>query len=158
MTSEHEISEIDQLRRIFMKSFWMNIIILPLAVVTFVVILVVVSIKYVNGVESLKMVAIYLFMVIGTSVWTIKELSPFIKDFMLLRSGDYSRITGTVVAHRKVNHAGDPTTTSYYPTIRDSQREWIEIELKAEDTELNQLYSFLYLPNTKIAVGEMLPK
>lgn len=79
----------------------------------------------------------------------------FFKDMKLEKNGRFETITGEVIKYRKVVHGGDPDTISYYPTIRDIDKEWVVVEVKADNTEINKTYHCVYLPNTKIAVCEI---
>lgn len=79
-------------------------------------------------------------------------LEPIIRDLRYLKSHKPMFFIGRVTKYRKVIHHGDPDTINYYPTIRDIDNENIEVEVKAENTELNKTYYCIYLPNVKLAV------
>ena len=83
------------------------------------------------------------------------ERNPIIK---LTKEKNFEVITGEVIKYRRVVHGGDPDTINYYPTIRDIDKEWIQVEIKVDNTELNETYQCVYLPNTKLAACEKVIK
>ena len=118
--------------------------------------LIIESIKNIDVEEDFLMIIIYLLILISLVIGAIIDTKSFFIDLEYIKSHEFKKITGEVIKYRRVVHGGDPDTINYYPTIRDINKEWIEVEVKADDTELNKIYYCMYLPNTKLAVCEEL--
>jgi len=112
--------------------------------------------NYLMGTEDIIVVIMCLCIFTGTLTVTIIGMKPFIKDIKIAKAKAFKMINGKVIKYRKVIHGGDPDTISYYPTIRDINKAWVEVEVKTHDTELNKTFHCLYLPHTKLAVCEEL--
>ncbi len=154
MIENNEI--VKKLTKRFYKSFYTNAIIGFSIVVLVSIILIMGLLQYLKGLESFWIVIMCALILILMLVVTIIVLTPFLKDMKAIKLRNLKEIIGTVVKYRKVVHGGDPTTYSYYPTIRDINEELIEVEIKADDTELSKIYHCVYLPNTKLAICEKL--
>lgn len=154
MNSENRI--ISKLNKRLQSGFWKNAIVAFLTLVIVSIIAITGYHQFLQGFESVWVIigCIGLFCLI--LIVAIISLIPFVKDIKLIKLGKIEKITGTVIKYRKVLHGGDPTTYSYYPIIRDISSDWIQVEVKADNTELNKTYRCIYLPNTKLAVCEEL--
>jgi hypothetical protein len=135
--------------------FLKNTIIGFLTVVLVFIFIIIAYNQFREGTEKLRIVIICVGILIVILTVAIIGMNPILKDMRFMKICDVKSITGTVIKYRKVVHGGDPTTYSYYPIIRDINANWIEVEVKADDTELNQTYHCVYLPNTKLAVCEL---
>lgn len=155
MINEHEKLN-HKLSKLFYCKFWANLIILLSVSIGVLIVLIITLCNFLKGTENLKIVVMCLCIFIVLVVATIIGLKPFIRDMTLVKRGRFEIVTGEVIKYRRVVHGGDPDTINYYPTIKDIKKEWIEIEVKADNTELNKTYHCVYLPNTKLAVCEEL--
>lgn len=144
------------LSKIFYSKFWTNLIILFSLSIMVLIVFVATFFNYLNGIEDIKIVIMCLCIFLVMLVVTIIGMKPFFRDIKLVKTGKYEVITGEVIKYRKVVHGGDPDTINYYPIIRDIDKAWIEVEIKADNTELNKTYHCVYLPNTKLAACEEL--
>lgn len=154
MTNKHEENLIYRLSKVFHSNFWTNLIILFSISVMTLTVFIIVALNFFNGTEDIMIVVMCLCIFIVVFVATIIGMKPFFRDMKLFKTKRFEKITGEVIKYRRVVHGGDPDTINYYPTIRDSNKEWNEVEVKADGTELNKIYHCIYLPNTKIAVCE----
>lgn len=136
----------------FLKDFMVNLIISLLITILVFVVTIIGYNQFIEGKESFQTFLMCLFILIVMIAVTIITMVPFIKDLRLIKLRKSEEIKGYVIKYRKVVHGGDPTTYSYHPVIKDADKEWIEVEVKADNTELNKTYHCLYLPNTKLAV------
>lgn len=87
----------------------------------------------------------------------IRSTFLLVSDFICVRKDIIKKTTGIVVSIKAEKQGGDPPTTRYYPIIKDENTgDEIKLdiaELKMEESiKRNRRYSFLYLPNTKLAV------
>jgi len=153
MINEHE-KLFFMLSKTFYRYFWKNLIILFSTSLMALIVFIGGVLNFLKGTEDIKIVFMCLIIFIVVLTVTILGMKPFFKDMKLVKMEKYDNITGKIVKYRRVVHGGDPDTITYYPTIRDINKEWVEVEVKAEKTELNQIYHCVYLPNTKIAVCE----
>jgi len=153
MINEHE-KLFFMLSKTFYRYFWKNLIILFSTSLMAMIVFIGGILNFIKGTEDIKIVFLCLIIFIVVLTVTILGMKPFFRDMKLVKMEKYDNITGKIVKYRRVVHGGDPDTITYYPTIRDINKEWIEVEVKAEKTELNQIYHCVYLPNTKIAVCE----
>lgn len=156
MTNKHEENLIYRLSKVFHSKFWTNLIILFSISVMALTVFIIVALNFFNGTEDIMIVVMCLCIFIVVFVVTIIGMKPFFRDMKLFKAEKFEKITGEVIKYRRVVHGGDPDTINYYPTIRDSNKEWIEAEVKVDGTELNKIYHCIYLPNTKLAVCEEL--
>lgn len=146
----------DKLIKRLQSKLWINLIIGILVLILFFIVLIIVYDQFREGTEKLWVVIMCVgFFVMVLLLLTI-DTKPFFKDMKLVKMDKFQTITGKVIKYRRVVHGGDPDTVNYYPTIRDINKEWVEVEVKADDTELNKIYHCVYLPNTKLAVCEEL--
>lgn len=156
MTNKHEKDLIYRLLKVFHSKFWTNLIILFSISVMALSVFIIATLNFLNGTEDITIVVMCLCIFIVVSAVTIIGMKPFFRDMKLFKAERFEKITGEVIKYRRVVHGGDPDTINYYPTIRDSNKEWIEVEVKVDGTELNKIYHCIYLPNTKLAVCEEL--
>ena len=134
------------------KAFWKNAI---AAFITFIIVFIMCMVSYIhflNETESLMIVILCFALFVVVFVVGVISLLPFKKDVKLVKSGKIESITGTVVRYKKIVHGGDPTTYRYLPIIKDIHIDWIEVEIKADNTVLNKIYHCVYLPNTKLGI------
>lgn len=156
MTNNHERNLIYRLSKVLHSKFWTNLIILFSISVMALTVFIIVALNFFNGTEDIVIVVMCLCIFIVVFVVTIIGMKPFFRDMKLFKAERFEKITGEVIKYRRVVHGGDPDTINFYPTIRDSNKEWIEVEVKVDGTELNKIYHCIYLPNTKLAVCEEL--
>ena len=156
MTNKHEKNLIYRLSKVFLSKFWTNLIILFSISVMALTVFIIVALDFYNGTEDIMIVVMCLCIFFVVFVVTIIGMKPFFRDMKLFKAERFEKITGEVIKYRRVVHGGDPDTINFYPTIRDSNKEWIEVEVKVDGTELNKIYHCIYLPNTKLAVCEEL--
>ena len=156
MTNKHEENLIYRLSKVFHSKFWTNLIILFSISVMALTVFMIVAINFFKVTQNIMIVVMCLCIFIVVFVVTIIGMKPFFRDMKLFNAEKFEKITGEVIKYRRVVHGGDPDTINYYPTIRDSNKEWIEAEVKVDGTELNKIYHCIYLPNTKLAVCEEL--
>jgi len=156
MLNKNEGNLIYRLSKIFQSKFWTNLIILFSISVMTLTVFIIVTFNFLKETEDIMIVVMCLCIFIVVFVVTIIGMKPFFRDLKLYKSKRFEKITGEVIKYRRVVHGGDPDTINYYPTIRDINKEWIEVEVKTNETELNKIYCCIYLPNTKLAVCEEL--
>lgn len=156
MDKEYEKTMMDRLSKVFYKKFWLSIIIFTLSIIVMFMLLVIEFIGTFEVEEDSLLIFIYLLILVSLAIGAILDTKHFFKDLKYIKSHEPKKIVGEVVKYRKVVHGGDPDTINYYPTIRSINKEWIEVEVKAEGTELNKVYRCIYLPNTKLAICEEL--
>lgn len=156
MDKEHEKVMTNKLLKVFYKKFWLSITIFTLSIIIMSTLLIIESIRNIDVEEDFLMIIIYLLILISLVIGAIIDTKPFFIDLKYIKSHEFKKITGEVIKYRRVVHGGDPDTINFYPTIRDSNKEWIEVEVKVDGTELNKIYHCIYLPNTKLAVCEEL--
>jgi len=145
---------ISKLSRLLNKNFWTNLIVLVSTSVMVMIVFCVELMGYFQGEESVKTVVMFLGIFLAVVIVSFIGMSPLVKDRKLVKVQMFCEITGKVIKYRRVLHGGDPDTTSFYPTIQDVKKDWVEVELKAEGTQIGHIYHCLYLPNTKLAVCE----
>lgn len=145
---------ISSLIKIFYSKFRTNLIILASITILVFIFLIMTIFNFIEKTENLKTLIMCSFIFIVMIVLTVIEMNPFFRDIKLIQTKKFKMIIGKVVKYRKVVHAGDPTTYSYYPIIRDINKDWVEVEVESENTELNKVYYCIYLPNTKLAICE----
>lgn len=155
MDKEHEKTMMNKLSKVFYKKFWLSIIIFTLSIIIMSILLVIEFIRTFEVEDSL-LIFIYLLILVSLAIGAIIDTKPFFKDLKYIKSHEPKKIVGEVVKYRRVVHGGDPDTINHYPTIKDINKEWIEVEVKADNTELNRVYHCIYLPNTKLAICEEL--
>lgn len=153
MDNEQEKLMVKKLLRNLYKNFWIGLIIYAFIIGALLVLLIT-GFANSHSQEDSFLIFIYFIILAGSFVLAVVGLEPIIKDLRYLKSHKPMIIIGRVAKYRKVIHHGDPDTINYYPTIRDIDHENIEVEVKAEKTELNKTYYCIYLPNTKFAVCE----
>lgn len=154
MDNKHDRKMIKKLSRIFYKKFWLSIVIFSISIIIMSTLFIIVFIRYSDSNEDFLLLIIYLLILISLFIGAIIDTKPFFKDLRDMKSHNFQIITGEVIKYRRVVHGGDPDTINYYPTIRDIDKEWIQVEVKADNTELNKTYHCIYLHNTKLAVCE----
>lgn len=140
------------------SKFWTNLIILSSISIMALIIFILTFFNFLKGTEDINIVIMCLCIFIVMLVVTIIGMEPFFRDIKLAKAENFEVITGEVIKYRRVVHGGDPDTINYYPTIRDIDKEWIQVEIKVDNTELNETYQCIYLPNTKLAVCEKVIK
>ena len=153
MDNEQEKLMLKKLLRNLYKNFWFGLITYTLLIGTLLVLLITGFVNNHSQEDSL-LTFLFLIILIGLFVIAVVGLEPIIKDLRYLKFHKPMIIIGKVTKYRKVIHHGDPDTINYYPTIKNIDNENIEVEVKAEKTELNKTYYCVYLPNTKFAVCE----
>ncbi len=83
----------------------------------------------------------------------ILQTHIYVSDLNYINNGDFSSLDGVVVGYNRGEAIGDIVTeTRYYDPIILKDGTGERIVLKVVGTELNEHYTFLYLPNTKLAV------
>ncbi len=132
------------------KAFWKNAITSFITLIIVFIFCMASYIQFLNETESLVIIILCFALVVVVLVIGVISLLPFKKDMKLAKSGKIESITGTVVSYKKIVHGGDPTSYSYLPIIKDIHNDWIEVEVKADNTVLNKIYHCVYLPNTKL--------
>lgn len=152
--NKHGKMMIEKLSGIFYKKFWLGIVVFTVSIIIMFTLLIVECIKSFGSNEDVLLPIIYLLILISLVIGAIIDTKPFFKDLKCMKSHEFQKITGEVIKYRRVVHGGDPDTINDYPTIRDINKEWVEIEVKANNTQLNKTYDCIYLPNTKLAVCE----
>lgn len=134
----------EKLIKLFYKKFWINFIILNMALIILIIVTAIGFINYFKTNEKIYLPIVFSLCLIGLIIASIINLKPYIKDLKNIKKNLFTRIIG---------YGGDPPTTSYYPIVKDIITD-NEVELRAENTKLNQQYFFIYLENTKLAVVE----
>jgi hypothetical protein len=84
-------------------------------------------------------------------ILSVTVVVPHALDFKAAKRKKFESVTGTVARYKKVNHGGEPPTTSFYPIIKDSIT-GKELILKVNGAEINRRYTFIYLKHTKLAL------
>ena len=146
------------LSKTFYSKFWTNLIILFSISIMALIVFILTFFNFLKRTEDINIVIMCLCIFVAMLVVTIIGMKPFFRDIKLTKEKNFEVITGEVIKYRRVVHGGDPDTINYYPTIRDIDKEWIQVEIKVDNTELNETYQCVYLPNTKLAVCEKVIK
>lgn len=155
MNNEQEKLMFKKMLRFFYKKFWLKIITFIVLIIALIVLLILGFVRNQMDKDFLLMI-MYSILLVGLMVLTFISMKAMLRDLIYIKSHKPKIIVGKAIRYRKVVHAGDPDTVSYYPTIRDIDNENIEVEVNTKNTELNKTYYCVYLPNTKMAVCEEL--
>jgi len=155
MNNEQEKLVNKKLLRLFYKKFWFKNITFIILIVATIVLLVLGFIG--NQIDKdFLLLIMYSILLVGLAVVIFISMKNMFKDLIYIKSHKPKIIVGKVIKYRKIVHAGNPDTVSYYPIIQNIDNDNVEVELKAENTELNKKYYCAYLPNTKLAICEEL--
>ena len=136
----------------FYDTFWLLIIII--AVFTVLTILLLVFRGKILSENNDKSKSTYYFLMIVCLLfngWAVYKFVPYGQDLRYVREKEFSYITGEVIGYNKKESIGDIAVTYKYsqPIVINGDN---QIILEVRDTELNKVYSFIYLKHTKIAI------
>ena len=81
----------------------------------------------------------------------LKKFLPLCKDYKLIQRKQFLKFDGEVIKFRKVVYGSEPETEHRMAIVKNTAT-GEEIELDVSGVDQGEVYEFLYLPNTKVAV------
>lgn len=136
----------------FYDVFWLLIISITILTVL-VIILLIFRGKIISNDNIRSKGAFYfgIIMCLTFNGWLLFKFVPYGQDLQYVRTKEFSYVTGEVIGYNKREAIGDIAVTYKYsqPIIIDGEN---QVVLEVNDTELNKMYSFIYLKHTKIAI------
>ena len=139
----------------FNQEYWIFLVLLVLSGITLISVFALCLIKYNNVSRRIKIAFVFcilLFLCITIMVGHI--FSKYHSDKEHLKNFDVITITGEVIDFAVSTSGDELTTTKSWPIIRiNGSNEQISLRIINSETilEINRQYTFIYLPNTKIA-------
>ena len=88
---------------------------------------------------------------LGYFLVLLKNFLPLCKDYKLIQRNQFLKFDGEVIKFRKVVYGGEPETEHRMAIVKNTAT-GEEIELDVSGVDQGEVYEFLYLPNTKVAV------
>lgn len=139
----------------FNQEYWIFLTLLLLSLITLLLVFALCLIKYNNVSRTIKIAFIFcilLFLCITIMVGHI--FSKYHRDREHLKSFDVITITGEVIDFAISTSGDELTVTQSWPIIRiNGSNEQIALGIINSEAilEKNQQYTFIYLPNTRMA-------
>jgi hypothetical protein len=158
MDKKQEQIMMTQLSKLFYKKLHLSLVVFTVSIIIISTLIALEIAKFFQLESFSILIIIYLLIIVSLIIAAIIDTKPYFKDLRYVKAREFLTIIGEVISYRRVVHGGDPDTINYYPTIRDIDKEWIQVEIKVDNTELNETYQCVYLPNTKLAVCEKVIK
>ena len=139
----------------FYQEFWIYFILTFICLIITIVLLCVVIIKFKKIKIYLKLLicGVTVLFIILDSFLTI-VFSKYAKDLNKVRNNDFVYIEGQVVGFSISSSSDDLTVSHSWPIVLiDENNDKVTLSVINSDTKLvlGEYYSFIYLPNTKIA-------
>ena len=138
----------------FNQEYWIFLVLLILLVLSLASIFVLCLIKYSNTSKEMRIAFVFsIFLLLCLTVMVGNIFSQYHRDRQYLKNSDVIVIDGEVIGFAKTT--GDELTASKsWPIIRiNGSNEQITLGVinSEKRLEINQQYTFIYLPNTKTA-------
>ncbi len=146
MKSENEI------KSLFLFSLFANLLFLFVSIVAFVF-LIVFAVKN-SFDESFHLVAVIIAFVgiFVLLICSVRGLVPIFKDYSSYKNETFSKVKGSVIGFKKRISPDTSEQWNDKAMIRTEGGESIVLHLN-QKLEREKTYTFIYLPNTKIAVA-----
>ena len=139
----------------FYQEFWVFLLLFILMVIITSALITFYFVKFRKMKIQLKIgVLIVVLILVGLSFLMGVFYSKYHNDYLYLKTGCPLQITGKVIGYSNITAGDDLTVTKSWPIIQtDGIVENISLNvIKSEEKlQLNEMYEFLYLPNTRIA-------
>ena len=139
----------------FYQEFWffITIYILMIALVLFLIIIFLIRIKSMTKISKI-LILFTDVLLIGFAIVFGKFFSKYYDDYIYLKSNEPIEIEGKVTGYLVSVSGDDLTVTNSWPSILILEsKEVITLNIINSEMKIkeNEVYIFLYLPNTKIA-------
>lgn len=144
-----------QLVRKFYEGMWINVLIC-FCILFVIILLTILRNKIIYYYENITLAKIIVYisiliLLILEIVFVIRFI-PYWKDFKVIKQKEFETITGTVIKYTYIREGNDPNDPIQLKPIVKDINSGEQIKLLVTGTELNQMYTFMYLPNTHIAI------
>ena len=149
--------KIRNLKKRFYQRFIFSTAVLSLILCVLIGFVIYSAISYARDHKDLWVVLVFSVFLVSFICLTIIFERPFISDLICLKKNSPKKIVGIVVRLETKEEGGDPPTTKYYPIVKDENTgELIKLDIMGTDVKtqiyIQCRYTFLYLPNTKLAI------
>ena len=104
-----------------------------------------------NHVKKVVFICFFCLVIVGLIFLSIK-LSLYIKDFDAVKEREFCVFTGEVIGYTYIKEGNSPQDPILGRPIFQNQKNGEKIVLSVGPTELNKIYTVMYLENTKLAV------